>query len=63
MVYWSPDLMIKVLANPRKLFSGYIRQVAYEHVLADGGAECPGGIGSDPAEYSARGESLGGTVA
>ena len=53
----SPDSTIKVKANPRKLFLGYIPQTRYEHVLADGGAECLGAIGSGPAEHSASGGS------
>ena len=59
MVYLSPDSTIKVKANPRKLFSGYIPHTRYEHVLADGCAECLGGIGSGPSERSAGGESSG----
>ena len=35
----SPDYTIKVIANPRKLFPGYITQVRQEHVLADGATE------------------------
>ena len=53
----SPAYTIKVIANPRKLFPGYITQVRQEHVLADGATESLAGIGSDPAERPVRGES------
>ena len=56
-MHLSPDSTIKVKADPRKLFSGYIPQTRDEHVLADSCAECLGGIGSGPAECSASGES------
>ena len=56
-MYLSPDYTIKAQANLGKLFSGYISQVGYEHVLADSCAECLGGIGSGPAERSVRGEN------
>ena len=57
MLYLSPDYTIKVIANPRKLFPGYIPQVRQEHVLADGATECLAGIGSDPAKRPVLGES------
>ena len=56
-MYLSPDSTIKVKANPRKLFPGYIPHSRYEHVLADSSAECLGAIGSGPAEHSASGGS------
>ena len=50
MVCLSLNYTIKVIANLRKLFPGYITQVRQEHVLADGATECLAGIGSDPAK-------------